>query len=411
MKAGAVFGLAAAALLWGASPASVESPPPKPRAPVAAGQEAIAIPGPADVETALIRAINEERRAAGVGELRVSPDLAAAARDHSRTMAAASVLSHTSPDGRSPAMRLVLAGIFFSASGENVASSSSFDAGRIHEALMGSPGHRANILDPGFDTVGIGAAGSWPGLIYVTEDFIRTLAPVPEAVAAESTKGKVNALRAKARLPPLVFWPAADEFAKRLSVIESIGGSRPPFPDRFGNIRAILMSGPEPVNGETLSAEVLDAEYTHAGSGIVFCRTASRPGGAYFSSLLLASESRLDRPGAGLAADVLRGINARRSDKGLALLVMKEGVSQDARRALVRSGRSRAPMLSLMSGEFGRNILAYLTSDPGTVPESFLDRLLRRDLSFIGIGAAFDRPPEYPRGVLRVVIVLPPGTR
>ena len=223
IKAGAVCGLASAALLWAAS------------ASVAARQDAPAIPGPADIETALIRAINKERRAAGVGELRVSPDLAAAARDHSRTMAAASVLSHTSPDGRSPAMRLVLAGIFFSASGENVASSTGFSAALIHRALMESPEHRSNILDPQFNMAGIGVAGKWPGTAYVTQDFIRSLRLVPEVVAVERARRAIEARRAAAGLPPLVFWPVADEFARRLCVVESTG--EPGLPSRTVSAR------------------------------------------------------------------------------------------------------------------------------------------------------------------------------
>ena len=211
---------------------------------MAGRQDAFSIPGPADVEKALIRAINKERRAAGVGELRVSPDLAAAARDHSRAMAAASVLSHTSPDGRSPTLRLVLAGIFFAASGENVASSTGFSAALIHRALMESPEHRSNILDPEFDMAGIGVAGKWPRTAYVTQDFIRSLPVVPEAVAAERTKRRVNALRLKNGLRPLVFWPEADAFAKRLSIVDSIGASRPSFPERFGEIQSLLVFRP-----------------------------------------------------------------------------------------------------------------------------------------------------------------------
>ncbi len=384
---------------------------PGPAAAFEAPQGALPIPGPADIETALIRAINEERRAAGLGELRVSPDLAAAARDHSRTMAAASVLSHTSPDGRALTLRLVLAGIFFSSSGENVARSRSFRARFFHQAFMESPEHRANILNPEFDTVGIGAVGTRPGTIYVTEDFTRSLSFVPGVVAEERARRKINARRAAAALPPLVFWPAADEFSRRLSVIESTGGARPPFPDLLGETLALLSSGPEPLKDAASSPEVLDPELTHAGVGVVFARTAPHPGGAYYSALLLASESRYDKPGVELARAVLDGLNVRRNKRGLASLRMNESASEGARSGMARSLGMRMPWPGLTDVPPGYDVLTYSTSRPDVVPEELLDRLLGRNLASVGIGAVFAKPPDRPRGLLRVVIVLPADYR
>ncbi len=37
--------------------------------------------------------------------------------------------------------------------------------------LMGSPGHRANLLDPGFTGIGIGIVRGKGGLLYITQDF------------------------------------------------------------------------------------------------------------------------------------------------------------------------------------------------------------------------------------------------
>jgi hypothetical protein len=445
-KAGAVLGLAIAVFSAGPGSASIEfledrgyvpkmtspsehspdAPPapellgrlvrarlffPNPCAPVAAGQDALAIPGPADIETALIRAINEERRAAGVGELRVSPDLAAAARDHSRTMAAASVLSHSSPDGRSPTMRLVLAGIFFSASGENVASSAGFNAVMIHRALMESPEHRSNILDPEFNMAGIGVAGKWPGPTYVTQDFIHSLRLVPEAVVVERARRTINGRRAAAGLRPLISWPVADEFARPLCVVESAGSSRPPFPDRLGETRALLMSGPEPFRDIALTPEVMDAELTHVGAAAVFARTISRPGGAYFSALLLASEARYDKPGAELAVAVLNGLNARRLGQGRAPLVRTVSANEIARRVLGNTAEHRTPWPGLKDLPTATDILSYLTFNPDVVPDSVLGLLLNRNPPAVGIAAVFERPPDFPRGILRVVIILPANPR
>ena len=58
-----------------------------------------------------------------------------------------------------------------SGAGENVASGPSLE--HIHQVLMQSPHHRANLLDPGFRLVGVAAVRTAAGMIYVTEDFLR----------------------------------------------------------------------------------------------------------------------------------------------------------------------------------------------------------------------------------------------
>src|SRR5712691_8897388 len=53
--------------------------------------------------------------------------------------------------------------------GENVAMGTSIDYAQ--SALINSPAHRQNILDPRFNYVGIGAATDAAGQVYITEDF------------------------------------------------------------------------------------------------------------------------------------------------------------------------------------------------------------------------------------------------
>jgi hypothetical protein len=51
-----------------------------------------------------------------------------------------------------------------------------------HEELMDSPPHRANLLDPKYNAVGVGVIRSGPNL-YVTEDFARRLPEYSEPEA------------------------------------------------------------------------------------------------------------------------------------------------------------------------------------------------------------------------------------
>lgn len=109
-------------------------------------------------ESAFVTKINAVRAAAGLPALSVRSDLVTAARSHSATMARQGVLSHSS-----------LSGICcFRALAENVGSGAT--VGAIQAALMGSSGHRANILNPAMRDVGVGVVSSG-GQLWVTEIF------------------------------------------------------------------------------------------------------------------------------------------------------------------------------------------------------------------------------------------------
>jgi uncharacterized protein YkwD len=84
----------------------------------------------------------------------VDERLAAAAQAHSDDMAARGYFSHTSADGRSFADRITEAG-YPTPGGENIAQGQR-SALEVHDAWMGSEGHRANILNCGYTAIGVG---------------------------------------------------------------------------------------------------------------------------------------------------------------------------------------------------------------------------------------------------------------
>ncbi len=45
----------------------------------------------------------------------------------------------------------------------------------LHEALLNSPGHRANLLDDGVDQIGIGVFVDEDGNVWITQNFRRSL--------------------------------------------------------------------------------------------------------------------------------------------------------------------------------------------------------------------------------------------
>lgn len=117
-------------------------------------------------EVRMLQLINAEREARGLFPLELDPDLTAVARLHAVEMYTEGYFSHTSPTTGSPFDRLSARGIAYNLAGENLAYAPEVEV--AHEGLMDSPGHRENILEPGFRRVGIAAIESrLRGTMYV----------------------------------------------------------------------------------------------------------------------------------------------------------------------------------------------------------------------------------------------------
>lgn len=109
--------------------------------------------------------VNEERSAAGLPTLTWSSALTEVAARYATEMATEGFFSHTSPRSGDVGDRLASAGIGFRVAGENLAWGPTVD--RIHNGLMDSPTHRANILNGRFRNVGIGVMHGPLGLMVV----------------------------------------------------------------------------------------------------------------------------------------------------------------------------------------------------------------------------------------------------
>lgn len=98
--------------------------------------------------------INRERKAAGLNELKMDPALGKIAQSHADEMQRLKYAAHRSPTTGMAADRANTAGIPWLRIGENVAVNQS--ALQAHQSLMESPAHRANVLDPAFEYIGLG---------------------------------------------------------------------------------------------------------------------------------------------------------------------------------------------------------------------------------------------------------------
>ncbi|MGW6417939.1 CAP domain-containing protein [Streptomyces sp. NPDC055055] len=112
---------------------------------------------------------NTERDKAGCGPLRSERRLRAAAQGHADDMAARDYYEHHTPEGRDAGDRISGAGYAWATWGENIHRGPRTPA-RAMDDWMGSPGHRANILNCAFKDIGVGVALTANGPWWV-QDF------------------------------------------------------------------------------------------------------------------------------------------------------------------------------------------------------------------------------------------------
>lgn len=136
-----------------------------------------------DLEQRVADSINAERAAAGLPDLKVEVHLNDAAQGHSDWMGETGAFSHEGEGGSSATERMEAAGLPLEGewrTAENIAWTTvegdldADEVDRMHEGLMDSPGHRANILDPDVAYVGVGLSVVDEDTVYLTEDFADT---------------------------------------------------------------------------------------------------------------------------------------------------------------------------------------------------------------------------------------------
>ncbi|MFI6289748.1 CAP domain-containing protein [Streptomyces sp. NPDC051018] len=115
------------------------------------------------MEAEVLTLVNEERAKAGCSPVQYDAALAKLAGDFSADMANRGFFDHTDPDGRTPWDRAERAGVK-NLGGENIARGQA-DAATVMQSWMNSEGHRANILNCDYKTLGVGVhlgdGGPW----------------------------------------------------------------------------------------------------------------------------------------------------------------------------------------------------------------------------------------------------------
>ena len=109
--------------------------------------------GVQEAAEAVASLVNAARQDAGLSELELDADLCAAAQ--ARAQEIAQSFSHTRPDGSSCFTILEELGISYRAAGENIAMGQRTPE-EVMDGWMNSSGHRANILNGTFTSIGVG---------------------------------------------------------------------------------------------------------------------------------------------------------------------------------------------------------------------------------------------------------------
>jgi uncharacterized protein YkwD len=180
---------------------------------------------PEDAEARLLALLNDGRRAAGVAALVPDRELGAIARAHTREMAAGHFFGHASPTTGRVEDRMRRAGISVAKLGENISQGDS--AEEAHRALMDSPGHRANMLDPAFTNVGIAVVlrpAERPALL-TTLVFARRARAAAAPVTSAAARDFVTSRRRAGGAAALTFDPALQRAAEAGTEVILHGGA------------------------------------------------------------------------------------------------------------------------------------------------------------------------------------------
>ena len=194
-------------------------------APPSAAQEGAS---PAGLGERALALANAARAGAGLAELAPSDVLDEAARAHAEDMLARGYYDHVTPEGRTARDRYEAAGgAPWAASGENIARCEGCPTPpaperveAFHAGWMQSPGHRENVLSPGYERFGFAIVGA-DEETYAVQTFAgpgsREGEGEGEAAGQAALRAaileEVNARRAAAGLDALTSDPALDAVA------------------------------------------------------------------------------------------------------------------------------------------------------------------------------------------------------
>jgi len=233
------------------------------------------------IEKRIFDLVNQERTAHGVPSLKWNDKVANAAGGHLARMVERRNLSHRFPGEPVLSDRLAAKGVRFNASAENVAFATDWED--LHPSLMQSAGHRANILNPKYDQVGI-AVALGPNGYYVVQDFAHVTSESSSAEAearfASGLRRKLGRSRLEVTANPNIR-KATCEMADR----DRVEARRLPSEQPQQHMFAYTTSEPDEIPQSLLDAEGMTG-LRRVEVGVCYRATEKYPGGIYWVGVI-----------------------------------------------------------------------------------------------------------------------------
>ncbi len=239
-----------------------------------------------EAEQQLLDLANQARAQAGAPRLTLDAGLSHAARVHAQAMFAARQLSHQFEGEPSLPQRLGSATrTTLDQEGENVALDA--DAAQAEQHLMLSPPHRANLLNPAYNVVGLGVVRSGDRL-YIVQDFGHALPNYSPAEVKDRIAATVAQARHQANQPALARSdrPTADDAACSMAQADKLGTS--PVHQLAQRYTVLTYTSLHPETLPANASHALTSHNLHSFSlGACYARTATYPTGVYWVVLSL----------------------------------------------------------------------------------------------------------------------------
>lgn len=161
-----------------------------------------------EVSAELLRLLQEERRGQGLPPLEHDPRLDAVAMAHSVDMRDHDFVAHTSPTTGTAADRVRAAELRSGLVLENIGRG--YSAAEIHRGLLGSPGHRANLINPDVNAIGVGVTvdeADGRRAFVATQVFLRFAREIDTSTAPAHLLEMMNRARTARSARPLEVEP------------------------------------------------------------------------------------------------------------------------------------------------------------------------------------------------------------
>ncbi len=239
-----------------------------------------------DAEHLLLDLANQARSQAGASALTLDAGLSRAARAHAQAMFAARQLSHQFKGEPSLPQRLIAAThMQLDQEGENVALD--LDAGQAQQHLMHSPPHRANLLNPDYNVIGLGVVRGGDRL-YIVQDFGHALPNYSAAEVKDRVAATLSQARRRANQPDLARQdlPMVDDAACSMAQADKLNTAAVHQLAQHNTVLTYSSLHPETLPSN--AAHALAGRNLHSFSvGTCYKRTNTYPAGTYWVVLSL----------------------------------------------------------------------------------------------------------------------------